>query len=282
MTKFILANLKQRLPDVPGSWKEKELIQDLLHDYEKKARPVVDGVSPIAKLSETLSVQQISIEFGLSLIRILDMDENKQVLSTSIRTLYKWKDYHMVWDPAEYDNITSVNIPSSKLWLPDIALYNHADERFEERRKSDLLVSYTGTVEWTPLAIYKSACYVNIRYFPFDVQECKFKFGPWTYDAARTNITFYNNSDQWFIEDYEASPEWKLLTTRAEFHGIKYECCAEVYPDITFSLKIKRQPAFYNYVIILPCFLLSSLTLVLFCLPAETPAKMQLGSESFG
>lgn len=95
--------------------------------------------------------------------------------------------------------------------------------------------------------------------------------------SARTNITFYNNSDGWFLNDYEESPEWVLLATKAVFTGIKYQCCAEVYPDITFHLVFKRQPAFYNYVIILPCFLLSSLTLVLFCLPAETPAKMQLG-----
>ncbi|EUB63615.1 Neuronal acetylcholine receptor subunit alpha-2 [Echinococcus granulosus] len=274
-------NFVDRLPDIPGGWKEKELVRDLLHDYEKKARPVVDGVSPIAQLSETLSVQQITIEFGLSLIQILELDENEQVLTTSIRTLYRWKDYHMVWDPAEYDNITSVQIPTSKLWLPDIALYNYADERLEERRRSDLLVSYTGTVEWQPLAIYKSACFVHIKYFPFDQQNCKFKFGPWTYDAARTNITFYNNSDGWFLNDYEESPEWELLATKAVFTGFKYQCCAEIYPDITFQLVIKRQPAFYNYVIILPCFLLSSLTLVLFCLPAETPAKMQLGMTMF-
>lgn len=81
-------NFVDRLPDIPGSWKEKELVRDLLHDYEKKARPVVDGVSPIAQLSETLSVQQITIEFGLSLIQILELDENEQVLTTSIRTLY--------------------------------------------------------------------------------------------------------------------------------------------------------------------------------------------------
>ncbi len=77
-----------RLPDIPGSWTEKELIRDLLHDYEKKARPVVDGVSPIVKLSETHTVQQITIEFGLSIIQILELDENEQVLTSSMRTLY--------------------------------------------------------------------------------------------------------------------------------------------------------------------------------------------------
>ncbi|VDK33128.1 unnamed protein product [Taenia asiatica] len=286
--------LMNQLPDIPGSWKEKELVRDLLHDYEKKARPVVDGVSPIAQLSETLSVQQITIEFGLSLIQILELDENEQVLTTSIRTLYVSSSTQFKLSIVEVYKKLSLGLEILKIGKQKAALKYYltpdpgeerdkhsADERLEERRRSDLLVSYTGTVEWQPLAIYKSACFVHIKYFPFDQQNCRFKFGPWTYDAARTNITFYNNSDGWFLNDYEESPEWELLATKAVFTGFKYQCCAEIYPDITFQLVIKRQPAFYNYVIILPCFLLSSLTLVLFCLPAETPAKMQLGMTMF-
>nr|VZI16574.1 unnamed protein product [Spirometra erinaceieuropaei] len=267
--------------DPKGSWAEKILLKDLLHDYEKKARPVVDGVSPVVKFSETHNVQQVTIEFGLSLIQILDLNENEQILTTSVRTLYRWKDYHLVWDPAEYENITYVNIPTAKLWLPDIALYNHADERVSEIRVCDAQVDYKGTVQWQPRAIYKSACQVHIKYFPFDQQNCKMKFGPWTYDGARTNISFYNDFDALDLSDYEPSPEWDLVTTKAVYTATRYPCCPHIYPDITFSVVIKRQPAFYNYVIILPCFLLSSLTLVLFCLPPETPAKMQLGMNMF-
>ncbi|VDL93138.1 unnamed protein product [Schistocephalus solidus] len=308
-------------------------MKDLLHDYEKKARPVVDGVSPVVKFSETHNVQQVTIEFGLSLIQILDLNENEQILTTSVRTLYvssnadmlkedciwvsattafyriislflsrlvhmtsmcpscvldhtyadahRWKDYHLVWDPAEYENITYVNIPTAKLWLPDVALYNHADERVNEIRVCDAQVDHQGTVQWQPRAIYKSACQVHIKYFPFDQQNCKMKFGPWTYDGARTNISFYNDFDALDLSDYEPSPEWDLVTTKAVYTATRYPCCPHIYPDITFSVVIKRQPAFYNYVIILPCFLLSSLTLVLFCLPPETPAKMQLGMNMF-
>ncbi|VDN11603.1 unnamed protein product [Dibothriocephalus latus] len=74
--------------DPKGDWAEKILLKDLLHDYEKKARPVVDGVSPVVKFSETHNVQQVTIEFGLSLIQILDLNENEQILTTSFRTLY--------------------------------------------------------------------------------------------------------------------------------------------------------------------------------------------------
>lgn len=58
-----------------------------------------------------------------------------------------------------------------------------ADERLEEIRDCNARVNHTGSVEWQPRAIYKSACGVQIKYFPFDQQICTLKFGPWTYDA---------------------------------------------------------------------------------------------------
>ncbi|VEL09760.1 unnamed protein product [Protopolystoma xenopodis] len=63
-----------------------------------------------------------------------------------------------------------------------------ADERLEELRESDVRVNYKGTVEWHPMAIYKSTCSVQIKYFPFDKQACKLKFGPWTHDGPEYSL----------------------------------------------------------------------------------------------
>jgi len=59
--------------------------------------------------------------------------------------------------------------------------------------------------------------------------------------------------------------------------NIKYPCCPEPYPDLTFVIVIQRIPIFYVIVLIIPCILLSLLTLVSFWLPPETPAKILLG-----
>lgn len=36
----------------------------------------------------------------------------------------EWNDYKLRWNPEEYENVTSIRIPSEIIWRPDIVLYN--------------------------------------------------------------------------------------------------------------------------------------------------------------
>ena len=42
-------------------------------------------------------------------------------------------------------------------------------------------LKYNGDVKWTP-------CEINVKWFPFDEQNCDMKFGSWTYDARQVNL----------------------------------------------------------------------------------------------
>lgn len=103
------------------------------------------------------------------------------------------------------------------------------------------------------------------------------KFGSWTYDGFKLDVDFIYEQDEIDLNDYIPSNEWDILTHGAQKNVKYYPCCREPYPDLTFQLLLRRKVAFYNYILILPCVLLSSLTLVLFWLPPESPAKMVLG-----
>lgn len=39
-------------------------------------------------------------------------------------SLQHWVDYRLSWDPAQYEGIVKLRIPSRHVWLPDIVLYN--------------------------------------------------------------------------------------------------------------------------------------------------------------
>jgi hypothetical protein len=50
------------------------------------------------------------------------------------------------------------------------------------------VLRHTGKVLWTPPAIFKSSCEIDVRYFPFDQQTCFMKFGSWTYDGNQVRV----------------------------------------------------------------------------------------------
>jgi Neurotransmitter-gated ion-channel ligand binding domain len=110
------------------------------------------------------------------------------------------------------------------------------------------------------------------------LQECRLKFGSWTYDGFKLDISFYGNSDMVDVSDYVKSNEWELIEHPGRRNIRYYPCCSDKpFPDLTFTVRLRRMSVFYNYILIFPCALLSVLTLVIFWLPPESPAKILLG-----
>lgn len=90
-------------------------------------------------------------------------------------------------------------------------------------------------------------------------------------------MDFVNGREEMDLSDYTPSNEWDITANRGRKNVKYYICCPEPFPDITFTLRIRRKVAFYTFILILPCGLLSLLTMVIFYVPPESPAKLQLG-----
>uniref|UniRef100_A0A8D3D071 Neuronal acetylcholine receptor subunit beta-2-like n=1 Tax=Scophthalmus maximus TaxID=52904 RepID=A0A8D3D071_SCOMX len=182
-----------------------------------------------------------------------------------------WNDYRLMWDPEEYQGIKKVRLPSQHIWLPDIVLYNNADGTYEVSFYSNAVVSNNGEVNWLPPAIYKSACKIEVRDFPFDQQNCTLKFRSWTYD--HTEIDLILLSDFASRDDFKPSGEWDIVS----LPGRKNEDPDDIrYLDITYDFIIKRKPLFYTINLIIPCILITSLAILVFYLPSDCGEKMTL------
>ena len=59
-----------------------------------------------------------------------------------------------------------------------------------------------------------------------------------------------------------------------------YECCPEPYPDVTFTLVMRRRTLYYGLNLLLPCLLISTLALLVFLLPADSGEKISLGQRN--
>uniref|UniRef100_A0A1I8JI59 Neur_chan_LBD domain-containing protein n=1 Tax=Macrostomum lignano TaxID=282301 RepID=A0A1I8JI59_9PLAT len=254
-------------PRILGS-AEKRLAQRLLQRYAEwgvVGRPVMNS-------SEVLTVR-----LGLALIQILDLEENQQRLRTNCWLRFTWKDSLLAWED----------------W---------SDSEFQDIKQIR--------------ALLKSTCKVKILNFPFDTQECRIKFGSWTYDESqlmldwslttiRLNATHtvpkplpfvdfndYVKSNEWETDgEYElniADPDQRLKQMRSVISyrnetgfDSRGRPVMKRYRILEFCIRMMRNPSFYVAILVVPCILLSMLTLVIFWLPPESPAKILLGMNIF-
>jgi len=87
-----------------------------------------------------------------------------------------------------------------------------ADEDIDSKFPTNTVVYSSGLVSWIPLGLFISACAIDIQWFPFDDQRCTMKFGSWTYDGTKINLTAKHD---WIdMTTYQPSGEWEILGTR--------------------------------------------------------------------
>ncbi|XP_068909163.1 acetylcholine receptor subunit alpha-like isoform X1 [Tenebrio molitor] len=256
---------------VAGNPDAKRLYDDLLSNYNKLVRPVVN----------TSDVLRVCIKLKLS--QLIDVNLKNQIMTTNLWVEQSWYDYKLRWEPKEYGGVHMLHVPSDHIWRPDIVLYNNADGNFEVTLATKATIYHQGLVEWKPPAIYKSSCEIDVEYFPFDEQTCVLKFGSWTYDGFKVDLRHMDEKAGSNIVDvgvdlseFYMSVEWDILEVPAVRNEKFYTCCDEPYLDITFNITMRRKTLFYTVNIIIPCMGISFLTVLTFYLPSDSGEKVTL------
>lgn len=249
----------------------KRLYDDLLSNYNKLVRPVVNVTDAV------------TVRLKLKLSQLIDVNLRNQIMTTNLWVEQFWYDYKMRWDPDEYGGVDMLHVPSDHIWRPDIVLYNNADGNFEVTLSTKATLFNTGLVEWRPPAIYHSSCEMDVEYFPFDEQTCVMKFGSWTYDGFQVDLRHQQEEPGSNIvvvgvdlTEFYMSVEWDILAVPAIRNVKFYTCCDEPYLDITFNITMRRKTLFYTVNLIIPCMGISFLTVLVFYLPSDSGEKVSL------
>uniref|UniRef100_A0A158Q739 Neur_chan_LBD domain-containing protein n=1 Tax=Elaeophora elaphi TaxID=1147741 RepID=A0A158Q739_9BILA len=243
---------------------EQRLLRHLLDQYEKAVRPVKNASNTVV------------VKMGMTMTNIFDMDEKNQVLTINAWLDQEWKDEWLVWDLEESGGIESIRVPCDLIWLPDIfTILPFADDYTIGSTHSRAILFYDGTVFWPQPAQLRSTCKTDVTYFPFDSQHCAIKFGSWTYHGVQMDIT--NRSANVDLSYYMESGEFDLVRAFQKRRAVKYTCCMEPYPDVTFYIHIRRKTLYYLYNVVFPCSMMSTLTLFVFILPPDSNEKVALG-----
>ncbi|CAH1794858.1 unnamed protein product [Owenia fusiformis] len=224
----------------------------------------------------------VSFRFGIH--QLEDIDERNQLMKGIGYADMMWKDSRLQWNKSEFGNIDSIVVPSELLWVPDIALSNSPYvNSFQHTSDSRAHISSSGMVAYFPGIHFTTNCPVDVTYFPFDEQTCWLSAGTWTYGSDMVELTSepFTGDEAVDLRDFVINEEWDLTNATVELDSYSYFWQLSG-GDITFSesityIHIKRRPLYYTVNVLVPCILMSILSVSVFSLPAGSGEKISLG-----
>lgn len=251
-----------------------KLIKDLFKDQAENAylRPVNDTNEAVFvgfRFTPTISV----------------LDETSQELQVRGMLVLTWEDYRLVWKPAEYDGIGEINVPLFKggeqnIWKPELVLNESLVTDFQsfQPETTSVTLSYTGTIYWYTLATMTSFCRIAVLYYPFDKQTCHLTFTTWLYQ--KNEQTFYTIDDIIKNETYKRYEVkhglWDINILEVKVGNASYDCSTcdgQEQSYVHYALELTRgQPWLYFLNLLLPCIVMSVMTLLAVCLPPKDDA----------
>ncbi|XP_067051231.1 neuronal acetylcholine receptor subunit beta-3-like [Acropora muricata] len=132
-------------------------------------------VRPVLAKNDT-----VRVKFGISLHQIIEVDFRNQIVKSSVWFRQAWNNPFLRWNSSQFGGINALNVDPSKVWKPDLFLYNNVDDSDDgalDRFKTKIVVRSDGSVKGMAPKIVSSSCKFDVTYFPFDKQICRMKFG---------------------------------------------------------------------------------------------------------
>ena len=250
--------------NVQASEDERKLLTNLFKTYNKGVRPVLD------------SNETVVVRIKHTIQQILEVDERKELFHSCGWSSLRWNDAYLSWNPKRYNGIKSLNISPIKIWIPDIILYDaiSSDQIFAGsggQTRNLLTIDYLGNVIWGLRATFVTKCHFNIHDFPFDTQSCPFRYGSWSYEKGRIDIS---PQSQIKVEYSAVHNGWTLLNFSSQMSAKTYT--GETYESIVFSLVFKRTALCRSLNLLLPPLIVGILVLLTFMLPAASGERLTL------
>ncbi|KAI1729550.1 neurotransmitter-gated ion-channel ligand binding domain-containing protein [Ditylenchus destructor] len=120
-------------------------------------------------------------------------------------------------------------------------------------------------------AIYKLSCKMNVRFFPYDQQNCSFIISSWTHD--KSTIDYWPKVKHVNLKNFAQNEEWEVITF--EFVRVEqmYKCCAEPWVMLYAQLVIRRKPLYYIINLVIPTSIITIVAVTGFFTPSSTSSE---------
>ena len=246
---------------------EYELKRRLLENYRKDSLPIINRT-------------KVDVSLGIALRAINNINQIDGIMRLNIWFRYSWEDEYLKWNYSEY-NLKSLPFytdPSimDSIWIPDIYLYNTASDPMSELAYTKATVDHNGKVLLSRPGIITSTCNFNLNNFPYDEQRCTLKFGSWSMNSEKLNLSMYVPVSD--ISNYQENQEWDMIKFNASINEKLYNCCPYPFQDITFEFIIRRKANYFNLNLILPAFTTAALMIMAQYIPWNSGERISFAT----
>ncbi|XP_059487548.1 neuronal acetylcholine receptor subunit beta-3-like isoform X2 [Neocloeon triangulifer] len=269
-------NSSNNEPPIPVPTEPEPNAEARLTDAERLRRNLFGDYNPYTiptlKHSPTLKIYAAFVPQNIDIIE----KESTAILLGQLALT--WKDEKLRWNPADYDGINHITVPTGQIWIPELILYNAADGKGCDLMSalSLLHVDCNGTVYWTPKTQMKALCNLNLEFWPFDKQVCTFTLGVW---GQSDKVSLKNMVDESGVTDFSTTgiekAQWVLeeltLHEQAEndlhpYFEDKYYSDESEQDDaddddiemkntaLEFKVKLRRSNGIYTWTVFAPLY----------------------------
>jgi hypothetical protein len=239
----------------PDNLAEEKLMKHLLKDYNPLTRPSkLVAVGCVANLRE-----------------IIEIDEQKQIMSSGFLLEHGWPDDRLRWNKNEYNNLQTLVISARKIWVPDTIIQNIVASNGFITNSDDLnvIVSSDGWCHFNiPVYSVKTKCALNFKNFPFDEQTCSVTI--LSGSLASHRIQYYSPfKEVFFHHEYTPNSKWILSNNSIETFPYPFINFNEgfSFSAFKFNLNLTRNSKIFMKNTIMPFYIINAITIACFLLP---------------
>ena len=238
------------------------LYENLLKNYNIRVKPRKNQ-SHIVNVSARFSLQGV-----------LEFDTVSQRLMLLGFFKLSWKDEILVWNTSLHGEIVEIKLLLSQIWEPNARLSLAFEDEGKIGDPNDIVVIQSdGQTMLATDNTYHILCDVDIRYYPFDKQKCKFHIFVQEFGIPETNLESFTAAID--SNYFKQSTEWKVLSLQS-FERVYW---TTRYGEI--NLVLQRRHEFILFTIICPLILLSVLNVGVFLVPVESGEKGSIAVTIF-
>ena len=139
--------------------------------------------------------------------------------------------------------------------------------------KPSIRVTHKGRASFARLMRYTTPFPVDLFRFPFDQQDCTFSYSSKAYTKLTIDITSGSSE----LSAYGTVTGWQIANSSIKTYDVSFGDDDSSFVTLKVNMTLKRQSYFYVIALVVPGIFLSSLPLVILCLPPEGTDKVGHG-----